>query len=228
MNLIRLKYYLRLILGQHPLVKRDIKAAVERHGNEYGGWNILQKSLSPEAIVYSIGIGTDISFDQSVMNQYHCKIFAFDPTPQVIQWLQQQPEMPLFHFESIGLGAEDKMVQFFMPENPEHISHSAKPGNSQPLSIELPVRRLKTLMDSMSHSKIDLLKMDIEGFEYEVIQDIILNKLKIRQLLVEFHHGMYGFSVRESMNAIEKLRNAGYKLFNISDSGREYAFINYI
>ena len=37
-------------------------------------------------------------------------------------------------------------------------------------------------------SRIDILKMDIEGAEYDVIDDIINSPVPIAQVLIEFHH----------------------------------------
>ena len=227
MNFTKLKYEIKLLLGKHPNVKIDLHTKTERHGSDYGGWNILENSLSDNSIVYSAGIGTDISFDLSIIQKYRCDIFGFDPTPEVAQWLKSQEVPNSFYFEPVGISAINETVKFFLPENPQHISHSAKPANANQKSIDLPVCNLQTIMRQKQHSYIDLLKMDIEGFEYAVIEDLLLQNLSIKQLLVEFHHGMYGYKNSDTTQAIDKLRLSGFKLFKISDSGREYSFYKY-
>jgi FkbM family methyltransferase len=52
----------------------------------------------------------------------------------------------------------------------------------------LEVRRLQTIFQSLGHKHVDVLKMDIEGSEYEVIDDLCDLHLRIDQVLVEFHH----------------------------------------
>ena len=37
------------------------------------------------------------------------------------------------------------------------------------------------------HDSIDLLKIDIEGFEYEVLEDCLEDRIPIKQICVEFH-----------------------------------------
>lgn len=43
-------------------------------------------------------------------------------------------------------------------------------------------------MKELSHSVIDILKIDIEGSEYDVIEDLINSKIRPKELLNEFHH----------------------------------------
>ena len=47
---------------------------------------------------------------------------------------------------------------------------------------------LSTILEKLGHNRIDILKMDIEGAEYEVIEDIISSTVPIQQVLIEFHH----------------------------------------
>lgn len=37
--------------------------------------------------------------------------------------------------------------------------------------VEIPVKKLSTIMDELNHQKTEILKMDIEGAEYDVIED---------------------------------------------------------
>lgn len=65
--------------------------------------------------------------------------------------------------------------------------------------------------------------MDIEGFEFKVINDW-KTPPNTQQLLVEFHHGMYGFKVEDTMKAVKHLNSLGFYIFFISNSGYEYSF----
>ena len=80
----------------------------------------------------------------------------------------------------------------------------------------------------LGHHEIDILKMDIEGAEYEVIDDLLDEPIdRIQQILIEFHHWIYpSISLKATSNAISKLENEGYKLYNISKKGVEFSFIH--
>jgi hypothetical protein len=81
-------------------------------------------------------------------------------------------------------------------------------------------------MEKNKHKYIDILKMDIEGAEYDVIDDLLRSEIEIHQLLIEFHHRFPSLGIKKTRQAVEKLRNAGFALFNVSQIGEEFSFIN--
>jgi hypothetical protein len=103
--------------------------------------------------------------------------------------------------------------------------HSANEAVEGLVKHKLPVHRLPTILAKLGHEKIDLMKMDIEGAEYEVIEDIIQSPVPILQLLIEFHHRFPYLGVRKSKEAISRLNQAGFKIFHVSPSGEEISFI---
>jgi hypothetical protein len=80
------------------------------------------------------------------------------------------------------------------------------------------------MMERFNHRHVDLVKMDIEGFEYEVIEEMILSHTKPQCLLVEFHHLIYGIGVERTYETVQRLVSEGYRIFWISPLGREYGF----
>ena len=72
----------------------------------------------------------------------------------------------------------------------------------------------------------DLLKMDIEGFEYGVIDDVLAGPLRPAQWAIEFHHRMMHFDPDQTRRAVGQLEAAGYRLFAVSNVGHEYSFVH--
>jgi predicted CoA-binding protein len=56
---------------------------------------------------------------------------------------------------------------------------------------------------------VDLVKMDIEGAEYHVLTDPILDLSKVENLIVEVH---YDYRSRESREIIDALTRKGFKI----------------
>jgi hypothetical protein len=88
------------------------------------------------------------------------------------------------------------------------------------------VRRLQTILAWLGHSRVDVLKMDIEGAEYDVIADVLASQIPIGQLCVEFHHGMDGVTAAMTKTAVQALNSNGFLAFDVSETGRECSFIH--
>ncbi len=208
-----------------PLHRPDLRCAYEVLGTEYGGWPVVNGTVSCSSIVYSFGVGEDVSFDRALIAKAGCKVWAFDPTPKSQTWVSGQNLPKEFHFNPVGISAADGEVTFYPPANTEYVSYSVAPGQDQTRKpIVAPVRRLSSLMAENGHSHIDVLKMDIEGFEYDVISDILAGNTRPQHVLIEFHHGMYGIGREKTIKAVDALRGAGYRLFYVSATGQEYGF----
>ena len=84
-------------------------------GSWYGGWTIPVGALTRTSIVYSFGLGEDVSFDLALIERFGCVVHAFDPTPVAVGWLQTQSLPPQFVHHRVGLAERDGDMQFFAP-----------------------------------------------------------------------------------------------------------------
>jgi hypothetical protein len=91
--------------------------------------------------------------------------------------------------------------------------------------VNIKVKKISSIMNSFNHKEIDLLKMDIEGLEYKIIDQIIKEKIPVKQLVVEFHDRFFtkGFGLRKK--SILQLKKSGYYIFGISKSLEEFSFL---
>lgn len=201
------------------------ECAREFHGNRKGGWTICPENLDAESVVYSFGVGNNLSFDVSLVRRFGFRVHAFDPTPEVIAWFHARGWPPEIQFHECGLADFDGEAPFSPDPNPKEVSHTimGRTGPRAPTAV-VPVHRLSTLMARLGHSRIDLLKMDIEGAEYGVIEQIVAEGLPVRQLLVEFHHRFPNIGKPRTIAAIRLLKGAGYRVFHVSDTRREFSF----
>ncbi len=220
----KIKRYYRFYFKNPPNAKIHIKANLERHGTVYGGWNILKNSLSKDSIVYSFGLGEDISFDLSIINKYNCTVFGFDPTPKVVNWLSKQNLPEKLVYIPLALAATDGELTFYSPTNENNVSHTIiKHKTSKEILVQS--KCLKSILKDLGHTNIDLLKMDIEGFEYGVIENMVSENIYPKQLLVEFHHFFPEIGNIKTEKMIKFLEKNNYKLYSIADSFCEYSFV---
>lgn len=189
---------------------------LKRIGTKYGGWSIPENSLGEDSIVYCVGIGEDISFDQGLMDTYKCKIYGYDPTPRSKTYLQSLDLDEKYIFRAIGLWNENTQIEFFEPKKKEHVSHSIQNIQKTGDSFRAQVNTLDNMMLANGHNKIDLLKIDIEGAEYDVLYDILEKNINIGIICVEFHHN------QDTNTCVNKLKEK-YELLCIHGNN-DYTF----
>jgi FkbM family methyltransferase len=177
-----------------------------RLGSGYGGWWIQDDKLGADAVVYSAGVGEDITFDVDLINRYGCAVVGLDPTPRAIAYVAERAPDG-FRLEPIGLGGSDRTARFYSPADQAHVSHSIVNLQATAEFFEAPLERLSTVMGRLGHDHIDLLKMDIEGAEHEVIENMAAESIWPTMLCVEFDQVLPTVGLRRSLAA---LRHAGY------------------
>ena len=92
--------------------------------------------------------------------------------------------------------------------------------------FQVSVNKLSTLMAKNHHKQIDLLKMDKEGSEYVVINDLIEENVPVTQICIEFHHRFKGIGLQKTIVAVESLNKNGFDIVAISNSKEEYTFVH--
>lgn len=220
----KIKRIYRYLFKNPPKVKITYSTTSERHGTVYGGWNIMPNSLNSDSIIYSFGIGEDISFDISIIRKYGCKVYGFDPTLRVVEWIKKQDLYDKFLFYPIALSEKDGLMTFYSPKDELNVSHTII-KNTDSKAVEVECKCIESISNMLNHTNIDLLKMDIEGFEYSVLENMLSSKIRPKQLLIEFHHFYPEIGNIRTENIIKLLEKNSYELFAIADSFCEYSFV---
>ena len=190
-----------------------------------GKWVANPQEVKPGDIIYSFGVGHDVSFDLDMAGHFGCDVYMFDPSPAVEKGFENfSSGMKLgrgkVFYQSLGLGPV-----------------SMDPAKKDDLVIEgkkCPVKDMAGIARSLKHKHVDILKIDIEGGEVPALLDMLaadtLRKLKVKQLFVEFHF-WDDDQFRGFVQIVGGLKKQGYYLFrkeyNPGDGYKcgEYAFV---
>lgn len=212
------------LTGHHISVRSDI----ENIGTLYGGWAVPVSLIHQDSVCYCGGCGEDISFDLGLIKRFNCQVYAFDPTPRAIEYVRITAGTETnYHFQGIGLWDRADKLRFYAPLNPDHVSHSLLNLQGSDSYFTADVVRLSELMGNNGHRRIDLLKLDIEGAEYRVIDSILEDRLDISVICVEFDeafHPMDGNSPKRIKTTVGKIMAAGYSLVYVQKVGN-YTFV---
>ncbi len=218
-----LKKIKRVIVGKDFFYKTTKNVSAERIGSDYGGWWIATDSLNNKKLnIFSFGLGEDISFDTNMIGKYNVKLYGFDPTPKSIKYVESMSLGTDFILYKYALSDTVGTLTFNLPENESHISGSLE-SISSTNKIEVICKDLQTICEELNIYDIDILKMDIEGSEYKVVEDMLSKNIFPNQILIEYHHFFNSISNDDTKRSIELLLNNGYDLFHID--GYNYSFL---
>jgi FkbM family methyltransferase len=224
----KIKQFVLKITGKVGHLRKGVKLNHVWYGNAHAGFYLCPEFLDQNSIVYSFGIGENVSFDKAVIEKHDCHVFGFDPTPKSINWIKGQKLHEKFHFSEFGISNKSGLVDFYLPNNPEYVSGSSITQKNVDVrnKVSVGMKSLADIMNELGHKHIDVLKMDIEGSEYDVIENILNAKISITQILVEFHDRFVENGNLKSKQTVEALKSNGYEIFAVSDSFEEISFIN--
>lgn len=195
-------------------------------GDEYDGYSIYIKNLNNTSIIYSFGIGENLKFSEVIIKELKCNVYAFDPTPKSINYVRNHNLINdnRFNFYPVGLADYDGVAQFHLPKNDDFVSGSIdKWDGVKNDSIEVEVKKLQTIMNELGHKKIDILKMDIEGTEFSIFEDIVNSNIDVKQICVEVHDRFYYDGIKRLKEMRKKMRMAGFSLV-----GRKYDNLTFL
>ena len=195
---------------------------LRRVGSAYGGWHVDLDLIPIGSTIISAGAGEDLSFDKELITIKNCVIIGIDPTLKAINYVRKQ-QLKGYTLLEKALWSDDKEVKLFLNGNPDHVSESILPDHHSTTedyhvceSVTIP-QLVKT------YSNISLLKMDIEGAEYNVLDS--LTELNIPQVCIEFHHFCSDKTEEDTMQAISKMKILGYKVVFVTAQRKEITFV---
>ncbi|KAJ6593776.1 methyltransferase domain-containing protein [Mycena capillaripes] len=176
----------------------------------------------PDCIVYSFGINYESSFEAEILsNTQECQIWGYDFTVNSFGPQISSTQASRTHFNRYGLAGKD--------------SHGSEDSPK--------MYTLESLMKLNGHTHIDILKIDIERWEFETLSALVKpylasgRPLPFGQLQLEVH--IWDMSFEEYLTWWEMLEAAGLRPFwtepnlvyqNYNGEGStdlaEYSFLN--
>jgi FkbM family methyltransferase len=176
-------------------------------GTHYGGYTI-PATLNETSTVYLAGVGKDITFDLALIARFGCTIHAFDPVPESVAYARAATQAePRYSLHQLGLWSSDGTLRFYDHAEPGYISHSATNMHETTSGFDAEVRSVDSLMREYGHEHLDLLKLSVEGSEYEIVRDVVAKQIDVHTLCVEFSQPA---PLQGVVDAVTLLQGAGF------------------
>jgi FkbM family methyltransferase len=210
------RYILRrfyFLLGQMRAKRLDIHFA---HPNY-----IFVNHLSSNSIVVDVGCADDPDFSEFVINKYKCKSYGVDPTRKHFPSLDKVVQKYKGRFIHLPYAVTNMPGKLTFYESKVNASGSVKSDhvnvkNDDVVTYEVDAINIPQLKDMLG-VKIDFLKLDLEGAEYELLENVTRDDFKnIDQVFVEFHHHCIDSrDFSDTKRIVAKVKALNFKAFTM-------------
>jgi FkbM family methyltransferase len=165
-------------------------------------------------------------FSGDLAGRYGCTCLLVEANPDLAAALPVPRGGKVIH---AALAATDGSATFVFSDNPEAGGIAGSASAAEQPSCEVPMRSLASLLDELPTRRVDLLKLDIEGSEFSLIEKTPDSLLRgIAQITVEFHDFLPGFADPELFRTTRrKLESLGFRCFVMTIRGHgDVLFVN--
>ncbi|MBM3919561.1 MAG: FkbM family methyltransferase [Sphingomonadales bacterium] len=179
----------------------------------------------PNPVIYDCG--SNIGLSILYYNKYYpnSRIECFEPNPRVAEVLKQNIvdlKGCTINLHREAAWIRDEMLEFAVEGDPDagRIGDSSMGGAG---TVQVQARDLRTLLDR--ESRIDFLKMDVEGAESLIVPHIAQCLHKVQSLFVEYHSRPN--DPQDLGSILRCLEDAGYRYYLKTENRRRQPLTNH-
>jgi len=225
-----MKKYNVFTRGLNKLVKMLIKQIrlkeAKKMGLNYLASNFIYfpNNLKEGAVVIDAGCSYEADFSVYMIEKYSIRSFGIDPTRKHQIHLKNLENKYSNYSKHLpyAIGARAMKLNFFESNKNESgsiLDRHVNILNDDHISYQVDVLNLDNICEKTGSFTIEILKLDLEGAEYELINKITPEVLSpFKQIFIEFHHhALEEFSQIDTNECVEKIKNMGYSVFSLDD-----------
>ena len=179
---------------------------------------ISPAGLGTEPLVYSLGLSENLSFDLGMIQQHGARVYGFDPTIERRSFIAKSDLPAGFHYHCLAVAGHDGQLDLY-----ERIGKGGRKKGA--CFLRASCKKISSLVEELGHSRLDILKIDVEGSEYPILEDVCLKGIHASQIAVEFHHRFEEVGLLATVRAHQMLLRHGYQLAHISDWAEEFLYV---
>ena len=171
------------------IVKDEFTIQVKKWFADGGDQNLRldYPELTSGSIVFDLG-GYLGDFTAAIIERYNCKAYIFEPHPEYFSKCIER----FSSYENVmvlNYGLADKNGEFFLSNSLDGSSF-INPNHSQKDGIKCVIRDLSSVLNELDIKSIDLMKINIEGGEFPLMEHIIScdKQAIVGQYQIQFHN----------------------------------------
>ncbi len=173
----------------------------------------LNYDLNEHSVVFDMG-GYEGQWASDIYAMYNCRVLVFEPFPAYYQNIKSRfsrnSRISVFDF---GLsGSDQKMVLYAADDATSSFKGAGTP-------VDMVLKKATPFIKSQGIQKIDLIKINIEGGEYDLLDELIHEGTikNITNIQVQFHDFVD--------NAVGRMKDIQRKLSETHELTYQYEFV---
>ena len=147
--------------------------------------------LNSNSIIFDVG-GFDGEFTDKILLEFDCSSFIFEPHPFYYQKLKDKYKsnnnVKVFNY---GLGGSTESL--YLTDN-----GAGSEVTKEQTDIKILIKDITEVIKDFDIEKIDLLKLNIEGSEYDLLEKLLKSRLisTINKIQIQFHENINDADLR--------------------------------
>lgn len=161
---------------------------------------LVTKLLTKNMTCLDIGanIGYYVMLEKKILGNTG-RIIAIEPSPENFKYLSKnirRHDSSNIEIHNIAAGNVSGTLNFLMykdESNSGHIISDDEIKNTSGKVIQVPVKPIDILVKELNLKKLDFLRMDVEGYEYEILKGMLKTLEEFRPIIqIEIHRSIMG------------------------------------
>ena len=251
------KFYVLLFGRKKMQFLNDFILALSLDAKGYKNYGNFEKTgeksfirLIKNEINFSIDVGANVgNYTKLLLSETSSKVISFEPLPEAFNELKKikleyENRLDIYN---VAIGIENNKLDLFYGDKKSekaslvpNLEKLSFVGDLNKNKISVEVKKLDHFESYFSDKQIDFIKIDTEGFEYEVLRgaEKLLKKHKPKFIQIEFNwhqlikkQTLYNLSQLINFSDVFRILPHGEKLIHIDPSRPEnniYHLSNYV
>jgi FkbM family methyltransferase len=185
---------------------------------------LYRPDLTPDSVVIDAGCSHEADFSVCLMQRHGVRAIGVDPTRKHQDALRRIEAQHPGRFSHVpwAIAATDATLRFHesrVNESGSLFDDHVNVISDDTASYDVEAVTLGTLLARLGLDAVDILKLDLEGAEYELFERATPRDLQpFRQLFVEFHHhALRHVGEADTRRLVRHIADSGFRTFSVDD-----------